>query len=660
MGIRERVATLVAEMPRVPQFPSQGATLFVDLQRRETQSAYTPLPVTRTVLAGRGANMYYLYRLLDETLSPLDPDIPLIFGSGLLTGLVPSAARGNCTSWSPESGVLLDANAGDYFPSFLRLNGFDHIVLYGKAKAWTVLMIREGTVTFEDGTSYAGMDNIDLRDAIAQSTGGMWKRNLAMVNITRAGENGGLTSGIMAGPKAVYARGGPGAKMGALGLKAIVTLAQTKEFPTARPYKPYNRVIAQKLLATSVVKNALSKIGTPFLYKPSRLLGAMGTKNNQETTWTDALDAEEFDRYRPGMEGCFRCPVNCRPLNDLHAALPDKYGQGDGPEYVTVGKFGPNLGIDSVESVIRLNNICNDLGLDTASTGSALAWAFELFQRGIITTAETGGLELKWGDAALVERLLFMIAARDGFGNVLADSTRAVDNGHYPAEALKYRIAVKNLGQSDPHDARILKAFALGLAVATRGMDHLRNRVTLEINARINDNPEFKRELYGGPVSAEPTSYAGKERAVRACENIYAVGDSVGMCRFTTKLFNSPSLPGMDEFREQLANVTGLEFTVAELEQCGLNIMGVERLINHRLGVRRKDDTLPDRWFDEPNPSGPYKGEKIDRREFDVMLTRFYEISRLTSEGVPDERFTNELTGALGIDKPKGLSTQVV
>ena len=133
MGIRERVAKLVGEMPRAPQFPSQGATLFVDLERRETTTAYTPLGVTRTLLGGRGANMYYLYRLLDESLSPLDPGIPMIFGSGLLTGLVPSAARGNCTSWSPESGVLLDANAGDYFPSFLRMNGFDHVVLYGKA-----------------------------------------------------------------------------------------------------------------------------------------------------------------------------------------------------------------------------------------------------------------------------------------------------------------------------------------------------------------------------------------------------------------------------------------------------------------------------------------------------------------------------------------------
>ena len=648
MAIRERVARLLDEMPRAAEFPSQGATLFVDLERRETFTAFTPVGVTKTLLGGRGANMYYLYRLLDETLSPLNPDIPLIFGSGLLTGLVPSAARGNCTSWSPESGVLLDTNAGDYFPSFLRMNGFDHLVLYGKAPTWTTIVIREGVVSIEDGTRYAGMDNIEMRAAVARDTGGVWARNLAMANITRAGENGVLTSGIMAGPKAIYARGGPGAKMGSLGLKGIVTIAQTREFPTAQPYKPYNRVIAQKLLATSVVKNALSTKGTPFLYKPSRLLGAMGTKNNQETTWTEGLDAEHFDQYRPGMEGCFRCPVNCRPLNDLHSATPDKYDKGDGPEYVTLGKFGPNLGIDSVESVIRLNNICNDLGLDTASTGSALGWAFELFQRGIITTAHTGGLDLQWGDAAMIERLLFMMTVREGFGNVLADSMRAVEQGHYPAEAMKYRIAVKGLGQSDPHDARILKAFALGLAVATRGMDHLRNRATLEINARINDQPEFKAELYGGPVSAEPTSYAQKERAVRACENIYAVGDAVGMCRFTTKLFNSPSLPGIEEFRTQLANVTGLQFSAEELEQCGLNVMGVERLVNHRLGVGRKDDTLPDRWFDEPNPSGPYKGEKIDRQEFDAMLSRFYEISRLTSEGVPQDAWRKQLVGALG------------
>ena len=622
-------------MPKEPQYPSQGATLFIDLERQTVERAYTPIAVVKQLLAGRGANMFYLFKLLDETRTPLDPEIPLIFGAGVLTGLVPSAARGNATSWSPESGVLMDSNCGDYFPSFMKMNGIDHIVLFGRAAEWTMVKIAKDGIAFLDARPYAGLDNIDLRARVAADLGGTWTRDLAMANVTRAGENQVLTSGIMGGPKAIYARGGPGAKMGSLKLKAIVIQGAPQDVPTAKPYKPFNREIAMKLLGTSVVKHALKKVGTQFLYRPSRLLGAMGTKNNQETTWSEQLDAVHFDPYRPGMEGCFRCPVNCRPLNQLNQDPNDKYGHGDGPEYVTLGKFGPNLGIDSVESIIRLNNICNDLGLDTSSTGSALSWAFELYQRRIIDKSHTGGLELSWGDADLVEKLLFMMAAREGFGNVLADGTRAVEKGHYPPEALNYRMAVKNLMQSDPHDARILKAFALGLAVATRGMDHLRNRVTLEINARINDDAAFKRELYGADVSAEPNSYAGKEAAVRACENTYAVGDSVGMCRFTTKLFNSPSLPGFEQFAPQLTNVTGIEFKESDLAGIGLNIIGVERMINARLGMTRKDDTLPARWFDEPVTVGAYAGEKIDRGEFDAMLSRFYAISSLDAEGHP-------------------------
>ncbi len=648
MAVRDRVAWLVAELPQEAQYPTQGATVFVDLEHREVRRGYTPLHVVRSLLAGRGANMFYLHRLLDESLQPLHPDIPLIFGSGVLTGIVPSAARGNATSWSPESGVLLDSNAGDYFPSFIRMNGIDHVVLYGRAASWTLLHVKNGGIAFLDAATYVGVDNIDLRERIADDFGGTWARDLAMVNITRAGENLVLTSAIMGGPKACYARGGPGAKMGSLKLKAIVVQGQTRDFETAQPYKGYNRIIAQKLLDTSVVKHALKSMGTPFLYKPSRMLGAMGTKNNQETTWTDRLDAEHITPYRSGMAGCFRCPVNCRPLNDLHRPAADKYGRGDGPEYVTLGKFGPNIGVDRIESVIRLNNICNDLGFDTASTGSSIAWAMELYQRGIITREQTGGLDLTWGNAEAVEELLFLMAGRQGFGDVVADSTRAVERGHYPREALKYQMAVKGLMQSDPHDARILKAFALGLAVATRGMDHLRNRVTLEINARINDDPAFKARLYGGPVSAAPNSYENKELAVRVCENTYAVGDSVGMCRFTTKLFNSPSLPGLEEFANQIGNVTGLRFVEGELSAIGHNTMGVERLINARLGVRREHDTLPDRWFEEPVTVGPYAGERIDRGEFDQMLSRFYEISNLDEQGHPEPAWRARLETMLG------------
>ena len=641
-----RVDALISRLATERQFPTQGETIFVDLEHQTVRRAFIPRDIVEKFLGGRGVNMFLLHNLLDPSLEPLHPDIPLIFGTGILTSLVPSASRGNATSWSPETNVIMDSNAGDYFPSFMKLNGIDHLVLYGRAPQWTLLHFDGDEPKFLDAGPWVGMDNIELRDAIARDFNGVEGKDYGLAAITTAGENLVLCSGIMAGPKAIYARGGPGAKMGSLRLKAVLIQGRAADLTTAHPHKLRNREVAQKLLNTSVVKNALKKRGTPFLYKPSRMLGAMGTKNNQETTWTEKLDAENIDPFRPGMEGCFACPVNCRPLNDMTGCehVPqDKYVKGDGPEYVTVGKFGPNIGITEVEQVLRLNNICNDLGLDTASTGSAIAWAMELFQRGMIKP----DVDLTWGNYEVIERLLFMIAKREGFGNVIADSSRAVEKGHYPPEALDYLMAVKGLTQSDPHDARILKAFALGLAVATRGMDHLRNRVTLEINAKINDDPEFKRELYGGEVSGEPNSYRGKEIAVRRCENIYAVGDSVGMCRFTTKLFNSPSLPGYEEFLDQIANVTGIEMSVGMLDDIGLNIMGVERLINAKLGVSRKDDTLPKRWFEESIGVGPFKGEKIDRNEFDQMLSRFYAISKLTDEGVPEPEWRAELEEVL-------------
>jgi aldehyde:ferredoxin oxidoreductase len=697
MDIRERVAQLSARMHQAAQYPGQGATLFVDLERRETQRAYLGRDVLERFIGGRGANMYLLYNLLDESRDALDPEVPLIFGSGALTGDMPSATRGNFTSRSPDSDAILDSNAGDYFPAFVKRAGFDHIVLYGRAPGWSLLTLRThaggiglvGTmVEFVDAAPYVGLDNLDMAAAIERDFECEERKDMAMARITSAGENLVLCSGIMGGIKSIWARGGAGAKMGALGLKAMVVLGEPDDAEYQAQLKAQNKVIGKKITSTSVIKNALKKVGTPFLYKPSRVLGALGTMNNQRTDWHESLDADNFDAYRPGMDGCFKCPVHCRNQNDMtpegkggwgasalkglsgnasydkaQAQLEhqrkrtynginddgkfDRYDKGDGPEYVTLGKFGPLIGIREPEQVLRLNNILNDLGLDSASTGSAIAWAMELWQRGIISAADTAGLDLSWGNYNSVERLLFMTAKREGFGDTIADSARAVARGKYPAEALDYRMAVKGLFQSDPHDSRILKAFALGLAVATRGMDHLRNRVTLEINARINDDPEFKAALYGGSVSAKPNSYDGKEVAVRRCEDYFAVGDSVGMCRFNTKLFNSPTLPDLTDFATQLSTVTGVEFDTARLEESGRQITGVERMLNHRLGLRASDDTLPRRWFEEPITVGPFAGEKIDRAEFETLKGRFYHLTGLNAEGVPAIDWHEDLSRAI-------------
>ncbi|MDA8257493.1 MAG: MoaD/ThiS family protein [Betaproteobacteria bacterium] len=701
MSVRSKIDQLCARMHDAPQYPTQGAVLFVDLERRETRSKYLPADIMRSFLGGRGANMVLLYNLLDENKDALDPEVPLIFGAGTLTGSMPSATRGNFTSRSPDSNAFLDASAGDYFPAFTKRLGYDHIVLYGLAPQWTLLKISHDAIEFLDATPYVGLDNLDTAAAIERDFHCTERKDMALARITTAGENLVLCSGIMGGIKSIWARGGGGAKMGALRLKAIMIHGKPAEAPLVKELKAHNKIIGRKITSTSVIKNALKQVGTPFLYKPSRVLGALGTMNNQTTAWHDSLDADNFDPYRPAMDGCFKCPVQCRNQNDMtpegkggwgSAALLglkgnasydkaqadvdhhkrrtyngikgdghfDKYDKGDGPEYVTVGKFGPMIGLREPEHVLRLNNILNDLGLDSASTGSAISWAMELWQRGIIDASHTGGLDLSWGNYETIEKLLFMTARREGFGDTIADSARAVERGKYPKEALDYRMAVKGLFQSDPHDARILKAFALGLSVATRGMDHLRNRVTLEINARVNDDAPFKTQLYGGTVAPQPNSYEGKEIAVRRCENTFAVGDSVGMCRFNTKLFNSPTLPDCGDFATQLGTMTGEAVTAEQLDEVGRNITGLEHLLNFRLGLRAKDDTLPKRWFEESIDTGPFKGEKIDRKEFDAMKARFYELTGLNAEGVPHadwhERLALAATGfALRVELPKPL-----
>ena len=683
----QRIESLLQRLCDAPQYATQGAVWFIDLATRQSRRAWLPLEVVNTFLGGRGANMYLLYNTMDENLDPLDPGNPLIFGTGVLTGYTSAAARANVSGLSPDSDALMDSNCGDYFPAYMRLNGIDHIVLYGQTPGLTLLELDGDKTLFHDAEAWRGMDNTEFRAAVEQHFDCRERRNMAMARITSAGENRVLCSGIMGGPKAIWARGGAGAKMGALKLKAVMIRGKPAKGDTNAEFKACNKALGRRITSSSVIRNALKTVGTPFLYKPSRVLGAMGTLNNQQTTWTAALDADNFDSYRTGMDGCFKCPVFCRPLNDMTPGAKggwgsqalkglkgnasydrgqenvanadqrryrgindddrfDHYDKGDGPEYVTLGKFGPAIGIESPEQVLRLNNILNDLGLDSSSTGGAIAWAMELFQRGIIDKTHTGGLDLTWGNYAAIEKLLFKTARREGFGDVIADSARAVEKGHYPEAALDYRMAVKGLFQSDPHDSRILKAFALGLAVATRGMDHLRNRVTLEINARINDDEAFKTELYGGKVAARPNDYEGKEFAVRRCEDTFAVGDAVGMCRFDTKLFNSPTLPGCADFAEHLSALTGINWSEPELLETGRNITGLERLINARLGLDASDDTLPSRWFEEPCDAGPFAGEKVDRDRFEALKKQFYRISGLDADGLPHGDWLKQLTAA--------------
>src|SRR3972149_7016899 len=193
MTIRDRIADLRSRMHDGPQYPSQGAVLFIDLEKRATEKGYLPVDILKNFLGGRGANMFLLYNLMEDGKDALDPEIPFIFGSGALTGFMPSSTRGNITSLSPDSRALLDANAGDYFPTYMKDHGYDHLVLFGRSDKWTLIKIEGEDISFDDATPYLGLNNDDTTAAIERDYDCEERKDMALARIGVAGGNPVLT-----------------------------------------------------------------------------------------------------------------------------------------------------------------------------------------------------------------------------------------------------------------------------------------------------------------------------------------------------------------------------------------------------------------------------------------------------------------------------------
>jgi aldehyde:ferredoxin oxidoreductase len=356
------------------------------------------------------------------------------------------------------------------------------------------------------------------------------------------------------------------------------------------------------------------------LYDVSNTLGAIRTKNSQDTAFSENLNMANIHEFVEKMVSCSSCVVHCRHRNKIKQS---QNVNGEGPEYSTVGLMGANIGISDPEKVIKLNNLLNDLGLDSSSTGSYLAWFIELFEKNLISISDTGK-KYEFGNFDLINEILQDITERKGFGDIMAEGSRAIVHIKGSDD---YLIAIKGLPQSDPHDVRYIKSFALGIATATRGADHLRSRPTLDILTSIPD--DIINKVYKYKINRTPNDYKTKEHLVYFSENIFALQDCLGICRFICQGFNSPKLLGYYHFSQLLKFAIGLEYTEQELEDIGKNVINLERWINSeffRIGF--DDDTLPKRYFDDPmsTPDKPTTGEKIDRDKFQDMLNNYYKI----------------------------------
>lgn len=586
----------------------------IDLTKQEVKIFDTPEEIVRRFLGGRGLNMYYLHKYLEPSVDPLSPENVLIIGTGLLTSTgVPNSGRFNVTAKSPESGILGDANCGGFFGAKLRFAGVDRLILKGRAPELSYLYIENGKVEFRSAEEFRGLNTFDLQVQLRNKLG----KDIQVLCIGEAGENLVRFACVMNNIKNAAGRCGMGAVMGSKNLKAIVVRGNGG-IPIKHPKAFLDKVAeTNQYLQKSKIVKVLGRVGTPLLYEVSNYLGAIRTHNSQLNAFEDTLNAEVIHGFVEKMLSCYGCIVHCRHRN---------FG-GEGPEYTTIGLLGANVGVSDTKEVIEINNLCNDLGLDVSSCGTIIAWGIELYEKGYITD-DMVERPLKFGDAEMVKSLMIDISKRRGVGHLLAESTQAVKQ--LGEETKDFLIAIKGLPQSDPHDVRYLKSFSLGIATASRGADHLRSRPTLDV---LNLPEALFERIYGRKINPNPTAYETKEAMVFFSENIYSLIDSLGICKFICHGFNSPQLLKHSHFIDFIRLTTGMEFTREDLENIALRIVDLERLINTKFGISRKDDTLPGRYFDDPMKRNLAKGHHIDREKFQEMLSAYYEMRNWSDDG---------------------------
>jgi len=586
--------------------------------------------------------MYLLYNHLSPGIDPLSPENVLLVGAGLLTG-IPALGSGRCdiAAKSPITGAIGDSNVGGFFAPEMRMAGFDHLVIKGKAEKPSYLWIHDGEIEILDANHLWGKDTFETQTIIRSDHGDEEIKSLV---IGKAGENLVRFANIRTGMKNSAGRTGMGCVMGSKNLKAIAARGTMDiEFAYPEALLTYCKEIIDMVMKNRYSR-AASKWGTLIIYSTTNTTGLIRTRNFQlnqlEQGWD--LEPEEMDKYTIGMSGCYGCPVSCRHRYTL------KQGSfapifAEGPEYTSLGAFGTMVDCKKMETVLTANHLVNKYGLDTLETGGLIAWAMELYEKGILTEKVTDGLKLEWGSEEVLYELIRKIVYREGFGNILADGFKNAI-AKIGNESEYYAIKVK--GMSNLHsDERPTPSLALGIATSTRGADHLRSRPAIDLYGLPED---FLEEIYGGSMSSDYRSYKGKSRMVWWQELLYAITDSLGTCKFQT-VFLSVHAPKWEEYSKLIHLVSGMQYSTPQLMEIGERIYTIERMFNIREGFSRKDDTLPERYFEEATPIGlpRVKGLKIDREKFEKMLDEYYALHGWDNNGVP----TNEILQKLGIER---------
>jgi aldehyde:ferredoxin oxidoreductase len=524
----------------------------------------------------------------------------------------------------PLTDGIACSNSGGKFGAELKYAGYDLLILEGRSPAPVYLHIVNDSVEILPADELWGTTVWHTEEWLkARHQNPLLK----VASIGVAGESGVRYACIMNDLHRAAGRSGVGAVMGVKNLKAIAVHGSVGV--SVNDPKRFMEAVREthELLANNRGRKGLTKYGTNSMIDTMQEFGSLPTRNFHAVQFdgVDKIDARAMMTPKPDghvnlltNKACFGCTIACgriAHIDKTHFTIVNRkeyWHASGGLEYETAYAFGPLVGVDDIDALTFAGYLMNEHGMDPISFGGTLASAMELYEMGLITTKDTDGVELTWGNAEALTVMAEKTGKFEGFGQVLGLGSRLMCEKYGHPEL---SMAVK--GQEFAgYDSRGLQGMGLGFATSNRGACHLKHDVFAE--------------------DMEDQSGKGKAVPCKESQDRIAMIDSTGLCLFTTAAW------GVPEFQKQIDAACEGEWTEERLVECGERTWNLERQFNLAAGLTAADDTLPKRLLEVPSPSGTAKGKVC---ELDVMLPEYYKVRGWTKDGVP----TKETLKRLGL-----------
>ncbi|MCW2616824.1 MAG: Aldehyde ferredoxin oxidoreductase [Frankiales bacterium] len=578
-----------------------GRALIVDVTDGSTRVLPVPPTVLREFLGGAGLGAWLLTELAPVGVDPLGPQAPLCFVFSPLVGTpLTTSAKFAVVAKSPLTGLLTDALASSHFAIAGKLTGHDAIVLVGRAAGPSVLFVDDGAVRLEPAGDLWGRTAAEAEAAVRERSGHRWQ----VAAIGTAGERGVAYATISHDGRHA-GRGGLGAVMGSKGVKALAVRGTRR----VAPADPAGVLAAAKDLRARSLGRATAKyreLGTMGNVLAFNALSTLPTRNFQQAVFEGApqLGAEELAQARGVTRAsCASCSIGCEHL------YRDRGGKRVRMENQSVSSLGSMCGVADPEAVITASARCDELGLDTISTGGTIAWAMECAERGLLDAPW-----LRFGDGGALLRAVEEIGSGEGLGPLLALGSRAAA-AQVGKGSLAFAPQVKGL-ELPGYEPRTMQAMALGMAVNARGADHNRSGA------------------YEADLSGELDRLAGGQAHVLGAieaEDRAAVMDSMILCSFLRKVFDDP----FTEWAQLLSLVTGWDLTADELRATAQRIVLAKRAFNLREGWTPEDDWLPERFLTTSLTMGSGRTAELTPERLRSMVSGYYAARGLDASGRP-------------------------